>query len=299
MEINDLSKKIKLPDNNQIIGKAEMIDSKITFLGKNNILYLEEDITLDNCVLEFNVDNSLIYLSKNRHPYKVNIVVNNNNTVFIDKHCYFNDNMNIALSEQANVFIGEEGVFSFGIWLRTADPHVIFSSVTSKRLNLSKSIFIGDHVWLGQSATILKGTEIDSGSIVGAASVVSGKKIPSNQIWAGNPVRFIKKEIFWDSTSVNRFPPERTQKSLHYKTFINNAKLLKRFIYSYNEDHKIDYKTIDNDLVKLSSKEKVEYLIELTNNSKKNRFVHFKTKRNIFVRGIRKIKRELNKRKSK
>lgn len=295
MEINDLSKKIKLTDNNKIIGTAELINSKIVFSGKNNILYLEEDVVLENSSLEFNVDGSLIYLSKNRHPYKVNIAVNNNNTVFIDKHCYFNDVMNIALSEQANVFIGEEGVFSFGIWLRTADPHLIFSSVTRNRLNPSKSIFIGDHVWLGQNALLLKGTRIDSGSIVGAMSVVSGKKIPSNQIWAGNPVRFIKREIFWDATSVNRFPPERTKLSLTYKTFINDIKKLKRFIYSYNEKQKIEFNDIDKELVRLNTKERLDYLIELSKNSKKNRFVHFKTKRNIFVRGIRKIKRELKK----
>ncbi len=295
MEINDLSKKVKLTDNNKIIGKAEMKHSKIVFRGKNNILYLEDDIKLHNSTLEFNVDNSLIYLSKNSHYYMVSISVNNNDTVYIGKNCYFNGIMNITLPEETNVFIGNDGVFSFGIWVRTADPHLIYSMDNKKRINPSRSVFIGDHVWLGQNSLILKGTKIDSGSIIGAKSVVSGKKIPSNQIWAGNPVRFVKKGIFWDGASVNRYTPEGTIKSSTYESFVEDNKKVNRFIYSYNKEQEIDYNTIDKTLTKLKPKEKMEYLKELSNSSKKNRFVHFKTKRNIIKRGIRKIKRELKK----
>ena len=292
MEIRDLSKKVKLTDNNKIIGTAEMNNSKIVFRGKNNILYLEEGIKLQNSFLEFNVDNSLVYLSKNSHYYMVSISVNNNDTVYIGKNCYFNGIMNITLPEETNVFIGNDGVFSFGIWVRTADPHLIYSIDNKKRINPSRSVFIGDHVWLGQNSLILKGTKIDSGSIIGAKSVVSSKKIPSNQIWAGNPVRFVKKGIFWDGASVNRYTPESTIKSLNYESLVEDKKKVKKFIYSYNKDQEIDFNTIDKTLTKLKPKEKIEYLKELSNNSQKNRFVHFKTKRNIFVRGIKKIKRE-------
>ncbi len=50
---------------------------------------------------------------------------------------------------------------------------------------------IGDNVSIGSNATILGGLNIGEGSIVGAGSVVT-KNIPPNQIWAGNPARFIK-----------------------------------------------------------------------------------------------------------
>ena len=51
---------------------------------------------------------------------------------------------------------------------------------------------IGDNVSIGSNATILGGLNIGEGSIVGAGSVVT-KNIPPNQIWAGNPARFIRK----------------------------------------------------------------------------------------------------------
>jgi len=52
-------------------------------------------------------------------------------------------------------------------------------------------VVIGDGVFIGTGATILKGASIGENSIIGAGSVVSGS-IPSGEIWAGNPARFVK-----------------------------------------------------------------------------------------------------------
>jgi len=50
---------------------------------------------------------------------------------------------------------------------------------------IEKDAFIGAHT------TILKGVTIGEGAIVGAGSVVT-KSIPKNEIWGGNPAKFIK-----------------------------------------------------------------------------------------------------------
>ena len=52
-------------------------------------------------------------------------------------------------------------------------------------------VVIGDNVFIGAKCIILKGVIIGENSIVGAGSVVT-KSIPANQIWAGNPARFIR-----------------------------------------------------------------------------------------------------------
>ncbi|SHG28853.1 Acetyltransferase (isoleucine patch superfamily) [Flavobacterium fluvii] len=55
----------------------------------------------------------------------------------------------------------------------------------------SKPVIISDNVFIGAHTTILKGVTIGEGSIIGACSVVT-KDIPQNEIWAGNPAKFIK-----------------------------------------------------------------------------------------------------------
>lgn len=52
-------------------------------------------------------------------------------------------------------------------------------------------IKIGNYAFIGACSIILKGVAIGNNSIVGAGSVVT-KSIPDNEIWAGNPARFIK-----------------------------------------------------------------------------------------------------------
>jgi len=56
---------------------------------------------------------------------------------------------------------------------------------------VSGAVVIEENVFIGANCTILKGVTIGNNSIVGACSVVT-KSIPSNEIWAGNPAKFIK-----------------------------------------------------------------------------------------------------------
>jgi acetyltransferase-like isoleucine patch superfamily enzyme len=57
---------------------------------------------------------------------------------------------------------------------------------------LSSPITIGDDVFIGANSIILKGVKIGDRAIIGAGSIVT-KNIPEDEIWAGNPAKFIKK----------------------------------------------------------------------------------------------------------
>ncbi|MFK7813536.1 MAG: acyltransferase [Maribacter sp.] len=53
-------------------------------------------------------------------------------------------------------------------------------------------ITIGDDVFIGTRSIISKGTSIGDRSIIASGSIVT-KSIPSDEIWGGNPAKFIKK----------------------------------------------------------------------------------------------------------
>ncbi len=48
-----------------------------------------------------------------------------------------------------------------------------------------------DGVLIGGNATLLPGVRIGENSVVGAGSVVT-KDIPANQVWVGNPAKYLK-----------------------------------------------------------------------------------------------------------
>lgn len=56
----------------------------------------------------------------------------------------------------------------------------------------SANIVIEDDVFIGTRSIINKGVNIGQKSIIAAGSVVN-KSIPKNEVWGGNPAKFIKK----------------------------------------------------------------------------------------------------------
>ena len=53
-------------------------------------------------------------------------------------------------------------------------------------------VMIGDNVWIGMNAIVLKGVAIGENSVVAAGSVVT-KSVPPNCVVAGNPAVVVKK----------------------------------------------------------------------------------------------------------
>jgi len=54
------------------------------------------------------------------------------------------------------------------------------------------SVMIEDYAFIGGGSIILKGVRIGKNSVVAAGSVVT-KSIPDNEIWGGNPAKYIRR----------------------------------------------------------------------------------------------------------
>lgn len=66
---------LRLIEGNKFLGKEPtLINSQINFHGKNNILICEEGVVLQDSVVDFRADNSIIYLSQSAIPYIIKII---------------------------------------------------------------------------------------------------------------------------------------------------------------------------------------------------------------------------------
>jgi acetyltransferase-like isoleucine patch superfamily enzyme len=56
----------------------------------------------------------------------------------------------------------------------------------------TEPVMIGDDVFIGANAILLKGVHVGDRSVIGAGSVVTLKDIPPDSVVAGNPARIVK-----------------------------------------------------------------------------------------------------------
>lgn len=114
-----------------------------------------------------------------------NLVIGNNvglscTAIICSKRIVIGNDVRIG----GGVVIYDTDFHSLEMTARTSTPEDL-SLVQSSPVEIKDGAFIGAH------SIILKGVTIGKNSIVGAGSVIS-KSIPDNQIWAGNPAKFIK-----------------------------------------------------------------------------------------------------------
>jgi maltose O-acetyltransferase len=75
------------------------------------------------------------------------------------------------------------------IWGR--DHGIKKKELIRDQLHIKKPVIIGNDVWIGANATILKGVTLGNGAVIGAGSVVT-KDVPEYAIAVGNPAVVIK-----------------------------------------------------------------------------------------------------------
>lgn len=111
----------------------------------------------------------------------------------------FNGGRVVCAGNGNGVSIGDDCMFAEGIEIWASDTHPVYQG--DSLINPSRSISIGNHVWLGTNAMVLKGSRIADGSIVGMASLVRGE-IPANCMAVGNPARIVKSGVRWDKSGI-------------------------------------------------------------------------------------------------
>ncbi|MFV0217919.1 N-acetyltransferase [Empedobacter falsenii] len=114
---------------------------------------------------------------------------NINCQVFIENDVTIGDNVTIkpgvqiwdGITLEDNVFVGPNVTFTNDLFPRSKN-----SNFELKKTVIKKSASIG------ANATILAGISIGANTLIGAGSVVT-KDVPDNEIWVGNPAKFLRK----------------------------------------------------------------------------------------------------------
>ncbi|MEY2988034.1 MAG: hypothetical protein RJB13_1555 [Pseudomonadota bacterium] len=123
------------------------------------------------------------------------------------------------ISAREKISIGHRALLSWNVFLQDYDSHPTLPEIRAEQVKRicrrfyprlsntapqenedvlqrwmppSAPIVIGDDVWIGSGAIVLKGAQIGHGSIVASGAVVTAGIYPDRCILAGNPARVIK-----------------------------------------------------------------------------------------------------------
>jgi acetyltransferase-like isoleucine patch superfamily enzyme len=192
-----LNNKINIADN------VVLKDVKIVLDGDNNSLTIEDGTQLCDCSFYAKGNNNSIFIGKECNLKGTYFMcMDNDNSIILNDNCTINGefwgNVYFHTMEKTKIEIGYDCMLSGNITIRTTDGHSIINQ-KGERINIPQNINIGSHVWIGMNCTLLKGTNIEKGCIVGANSVVTKHFRGSYKIIAGNPAKVVnsKEEFDW------------------------------------------------------------------------------------------------------
>ncbi len=172
---------------------------KITFRGSNNVIRVHERARLGRIVLSMDCDNGVFEIAENHGApaFVANIRIGQDSSVLVGANSSTTANCVISATEGTTVRIGDDVMIASHVQIRADDAHPIFDVRTGKRVNVSKSIEIGDHVWLALGVTVLGGTTIGRGSVIGTGSIVTSR-VPNNCIAVGTPAKVVRRDVAWE-----------------------------------------------------------------------------------------------------
>lgn len=240
-------------NNNFIRGKFSLINSKIIIEGKNVEVYLS-NVTLKNTVIHMRNNNSVLVA--------YDTVLANINPLLLSESvcCVIGSNLSSGPTEirvgLENLYIGDDCMFAKRIYIQNHDGHSIYDIDSLKLCSQSNPIIIGQHVWLGYNTTLLKGSIIGSGSLVGACSTVN-HSFKSNSVLAGTPAKAIKDNALWLRQGLHVVEEEKRDK---YAVIEGNEK--NKFVFK-NDTYVNGVMELDKNLkIKKTAKERLDLIIK-------------------------------------
>ncbi|WP_104161368.1 acyltransferase [Arthrobacter sp. ZGTC212] len=195
-------------NGNKILYEGREIPGvRVEFSGSNNTMEVLSDVRLAKLNVVFDCDNGTFRMAGNKFgAFSGFIRVGQDSTVSLGHDVTATNACVISAVEGTSVIIGNDVMLASENEIRADDGHAIFDVESETRVNWSKNITIGDHVWVAKRAVLLGGASIGDGSVVGFGSIVTGT-VPNNCVAAGVPAKVIRQNIAWERPHLSRAKP--------------------------------------------------------------------------------------------
>ena len=145
----------------------------------------------------FNIHGKLILKGKGLHSFApgAQVYVGRGATLIIDE-C-FTASHDLKIYCKYKITIGINNMWSYYNIVMDNDGHRIYDEDMTW-INTNREIVFGDNVWLGGRCTVLKGSMIPNGCVIGSESLVRKNLEKENSIYSGNGPVLIRENIVWD-----------------------------------------------------------------------------------------------------
>jgi acetyltransferase-like isoleucine patch superfamily enzyme len=179
------------------MGTALLKRTTITVRGQDNTIIIGDRVRLFDVTINVVGDGHTLRIEDGCAFRKTDLVFEDNaGTITVGANTTI-EGAHIAAAENgSSVAIGEDCMFSQGIYIATTDSHSILDLASQERINPPQDVSVGDHVWVGAHVKIMKGVDVENGSILGMGSVVT-RAVPANVAAAGNPARVVREDVSW------------------------------------------------------------------------------------------------------
>ena len=145
-------------------------------------------------VLMFEGNGKIIFTGHADFAATAEVTVYNNAVLKIDDGFFSNSNVVINVTKSVN--IGKNAQIGWNVEIIDTDGHDI-CNMNGEKINTDMPVNIGDDVWIGARAAILKGAKIPDGCIVGYGSLVTKAFTDEHSVIAGTPAKKIKDNVTW------------------------------------------------------------------------------------------------------
>jgi acetyltransferase-like isoleucine patch superfamily enzyme len=141
-------------------------------------------------VVELQRDATLVIDGRVRLGDGAKILVGPGATVSIGDDTHFDGDSRLICADA--VSIGAGCAIAWEVLIMDTDFHRL-----DGRASCDAPVRIGDRVWVGVGAKILKGVSVGDGAVIAAGATVT-RDVPAGALVAGSPARIVRQDVTWD-----------------------------------------------------------------------------------------------------